>query len=511
MKIFTLYLRAIRYILILILNLLSFTSFATINLQTGEFSINIREYTGMIRFYIGTQTHRGILGKKWLTVYDNTLKHRGDTNMLYLFDAVIDKTFKFERNADGGWLSKVGTLTETDSEYRWKYKERQYVFNKEGLLVEYHKDAYVWFKVEYDESNHISKLNTYEGKIYTFETNEKGMITHQRLEGVPAHKVFSDYTYKDDYLIKVVCEDGVNDYTYDDEHYLTYSSFVSKPPLRITYEKFDGVNHVSKVVYRDTYETYKYTMLSNTTSEKHFTVDIEKGSLIDKDAENKETGTNKRARRYSKVTYKRNEFNEVYEDGEYKFTQRIRRYRDKDNKFVFDQINASKHIIQSVKRRDGTKTFANNEKGKVIREETDRNVINLTYNDANKVTYYHYQSKELPEYETWTRYSYNTNNQLIDAENNKGQVMSIQHNSHGDISTVRTNKDTVDFTYNMQGKVTRISIQGVGAINVKYDIHGKQVSSKSELGSGESIGKKMYEISKSMTKLLNKQGVSLPF
>lgn len=468
---------------------ISFSGFATVNLQTGVYSLNIHDFTGMERHYRGDETHSGIMGKKWMTVYDTRLKFKEDTNILYMFDGAISRYHIFEKNISGNWQAKTGTFSETDSGYQYNYKDRIYKFNDKGLLTEFHKNAYVWFKISYDKDEHISRLTTYEGIDYLVETNTDGMIIKLRPSETSIAVVEISYSYNDGYLHTVKDVTGVNNYKYDENNLLTYASFVSKPPIYIDYVKFESDKYVSKVSHRDTYEKYNFKKIVRNDRENHFTVDIEEGMKGKKDV------------------YKiRHEFNEVYKNGKYQYTKRVRRYRN--DYMFFEQVNNSNGLKQSLFRQGVTTKYMYGSNNKVIRQETPDYITTYTYNEADDITYFSLQVIDNSKPEIWSRFSYNNEGELILAENSEGKILSIQHDSNGNIISLRTDDKLLHFTYNDHGMYEKITVEGVGSIKITYDIHGDMSKNISDRDDYE-VAKKITEVVSEMMTILGKSGISI--
>ena len=456
----------IKLSLLFILCLFSLNSVATVNKQTGEYSLFIDDFIGVQRGYHGNKNYEGVFGKKWFAVYDVRLDDRNEENVMYMFDAPLSRYHKFVKNNAGNWEAKAGKFIETEKGFRYEHKKRRYEFNAKGYLTRFRKNTYIWFNVEYDENNHMSRLVTYDGNDYLIDTNDDGRITHFRYNKTENKDIYITYSYNDKgLLIGLVDHTGINEYRYDEDSHLTYASFVSKPPIFINYQEFDGLKHVSKVSWKNTHKSYDYKMLSDSFNEKKYMVAFKKV-----DAHGDETKS---------IDYK---FNEVYKDGEYAFTKRIQRFRK--GTLVYDQTNVSSGIIDEVKKRSGiTKYFYQGKR--IIRKDMPNKIISKTYNDAGKVTYFEIKQKFNPDEVKWSRFSYDSENKLIYVENDKGQTINIQHNNEGDISVLSTKEHTLYVSHNDHGKVSHINIPNVGGISLIYDIHGGFQFSTPDSGSRE--------------------------
>lgn len=115
----------------------------------------------------------------------------------------------------GGWQGSVGELVETGDGYIWNYKKETFVFNHQGLLVEYVDDGKI-NKLEYDDLGHLSRFVTYEAMDYFVDTDNEGRVLRFPLNGVSSE---NDVVYRYEEGLITYSADAVSavEYRYIDD------------------------------------------------------------------------------------------------------------------------------------------------------------------------------------------------------------------------------------------------------------------------------------------------------
>lgn len=446
-------------ILLCFLFTVSSQSYASVDLRTGLFSLSTSDIDGMEREYISSDTTNGLFGEKWKTVYDNRIEYSKEKGVLSIYEAIINKHHKFTLDEDGSWQGSAGVIAELDSGFIWDYNEHKYVFNPQGLLVEYRVNDGLGYHVGYDESGHINKISDSSTNEYTVNTDEEGRVSRITSLRTDEPEDIS-YSYQNN-LLSNVLELGFEGkkvstgYQYNDDHYLTRINDIHGQDTLIEYTSYDGHVRVSEVNEADVKQKYTFEMLSDSNNEKHYTVSVDNTFY----GENNKT---------------RYEYLDVYGNAVFLFTKEYKEYDDE--KLVESSRYLNKCLPTYIfKRGKETKTNYDGD-GHIVRKETDIGVVDYTYNDNGKIIFINRTLKDSPESVRWTRYSYNDKNQLVGSENSEEKSLGLEYDRDENIIVMRTKEKTLFISYNAYKKPSKITAVGLGTINVTYDPAGEIAS-----------------------------------
>jgi len=446
---------------LLFCSLFSTMSFASVDIRMGSFSYVTTDIDGMERTYSDIFTSKGLFGEKWKTVYDNRLQIDKKENILTVFDAVADKYYKFIINRDGAWQGTSGTMSTISNNYTWEFKDSQYIFNGQGLLIEYHINEYEFYALKYNKDGHIRYFVTYDNDEYDVNTNSEGnIVSFTRMNADSIDLI--EYDYQDGLLVNVIEKNNdenpvTTEYKYNYDGYLKFINDGSNYISEISYETYDGKVRVNKYKDYSSITYYEYKLISDDLREKH----------------------------YSVITYKKHSSNEhkktfeyidVYQDGMFAYTKNFKKYIN--NKLVYDGKYINKCKPSSIVKNGYETTYA--------------------YNAIGKITYVHRVLKDSSEAEFWAHYSYNIKNNLTSASNSDGLTINLQYDDNENIIVMSTKDKTIYISYNHFKKPITITINGVGTVNVTYDEHG-DISS---VDSGDAGHKLALEITQAFQVML---------
>lgn len=127
-----------------------------------------------------------------------------------------------------------------------------------------------------------------------------------------------------------------------------------------------------------------------------------------------------------------------------------------------------------IKKGKHHASFKYNKSGLLTRKISSRDGrVELEYNNKYK------KVSKVVKGENWTKFWYNSNKKLRRAENNKGQKVNLSYDIKNQMKKVillnkkSKKKQTLLFTPNPDGKPGRITMIGVGSINIAYDDYGQ--------------------------------------
>ena len=467
-----------RHIVLVITFLFAFSinCYAGVDKKTGTMSYLDTDFEGVTRYYRNGDTVSGLFGSGWVSVYDNSLEI-SNSDTLFVFDAPAGKYYEFELDIDDLWQGTKGSIIESPEGLTWSYQDASYTFNSQGLLVGYINSEHDKYSLKYDQSGRVESFTAHGTSVYSVTTNDDGTISRLSLND-ESELVEFIYSYKEGRLSSFVSPYSSIEYRYDDNGYIVYIADDNFEPILIGYQEFDNVIRVVSYNQGDDKETYRYEILSDTGDEKVFAVDYEVEQYGD--------------------NYKfRNEYYDVYTNGEFSYSKRIKKYQQ--GKLVFDATYLNQCFPRSITNRGEKTDFTYNASGLVTRKDSHDAIIEYTYNDNNKITYYQYTSKNEPENNRWVFFTYNDDNELVEAKNNQGKLVLFQYDNHRHITDMSVDDEILHFTYNDMDKPVRIEVLGLGALNVLYDEYGEVDKVEAE-GSSHSLALK---VTSSFTKMLD--------
>jgi len=442
---------------------ISFNSFADIDIRTGAYSISVQDIEGIDRKYSVTEIHKGIFGQKWMAVYDNRVEYSKENGVLFVFDAIENLYYKFKIDSDKLWYGTAGDITEVQNQFIWDYKERKYTFNEQGRLVEYAIDEYRNYTIEYDERSHINRFSNYAGANYEVNTLDDGtVVSFINVESLEPN--VTEYAYQDGLLISVnknmdTDKSLTSEYSYNDNHFLTSVISSHGDNATINYQGYGNQFRVSELIEGNYISTYRYELLNNSDNEKHFSITV-----------NKKIHDEKYSNRY--------EYVDVYNEGSFVYTKQFKEYEN--NILISDTKYKNKCSPYSI-IRNGKKTLITyNTDGRVSIRETDIGILSYTYNKNGKITYVNRALKDDPGNIKWTKYGYNNNNLLISSENSDGVTLALEYDNNKNITVMHSKDKTLYVSYNDYNKPSKITVAGIGSVEVIYDMHGEIETFKSD-------------------------------
>lgn len=444
----------------LFLFVFSVNSYADVDRKSGLLSYSDYDFDDLTRYYKNGDTESGLFGMGWKTVYDNRMEI-SNNGVLFVLDSPAGKYYEFELDEDNLWQGSKGSVTETPAGYIWSYKDASYVFNGQGWLVEYINSYNDKSTLEYDDSGSVNRFTSHGMSVQSVKTNDEGAISRLVMKDGSDTVEFS-YSYKNGRLQSLKSPSGEVEYRYDDDGYIVYAGYYEDEPLHIIYLEFDNKKRVASYIQGEDKELYRYEMLSESANEKSYAVDYEENLF----------GENR---------HYRNEYYDVYVYGEFSHSKQIKKYRQ--GELIFDATYLNQCFPNSITRFDEKTDFTYDDSGRVIRKDSHDAIFEYAYNEINKLSYYQYTSKNNPENNSWTFFTYNNNKKLVEAKNSEGMYLLLQYDEDNRIVDMKVDDDILKFTYNAMGKPVRTEVLGVGVLNVSYDERGEVESVETEGGS----------------------------
>ncbi|RDH84082.1 MAG: hypothetical protein DIZ80_08080 [endosymbiont of Galathealinum brachiosum] len=461
----------------------SFTVSADVDRRTGVFTLENSDFYGMERVYSSDNADSGLFGFGWVSVYDSRIDISDE--YLNVFSATSRTFHNFMRNEDGEWEGKTGEIVETDNRYIWSYENKIFVFNNQGLVAEYISDDNRYL-LEYDKNGFLTRFVSNEEDDYQVITDDSGRV--QRFVNRDASDADDiDYTYNNGLLKSVTNGFSGVHYRYVDDGFLSRIEYSDDETMEISYQEFDGLLRVEKYIQGDSKESYKYEMISESEGVKSFSVDYTLSEGED-------------------TLHYRVEYEDIYIDDEYAYTRHLKKY--KQGELISEYRHMSRCSPISIMRYGRTTKFAYDEYDRIVYKESENSILEYIYNDINKLAYFQSTSKHGQESKKWIHFSYNENEDLVEAENSDGLHLLLQYDDRHHIVNMRTSETTIFFTYNDFHKPVRIEVEGKGALIVVYDQNGEIESVDTE-GKGHSLALTITRTFQQMLSMLKPANIEL--
>ncbi|MBL6989282.1 MAG: RHS repeat protein [Bacteriovoracaceae bacterium] len=534
----------------LILVLLSFNTYAGVNLKNGNFYISYTDIVvpggghdlEIVRTYNSKSTDNGFFGIGWGTAYETYLVPAADGSVVVHENgagALTRFTPKVAVNAEAAAKKIVDAMRKrsalsqkaandlikklkNDAELRQAYARRFEVkarlaagtvlySNTRGLqqlhvVKSGYKRVYNDGKEEYfSKVGKLTKIKDKNGYTLKFVYNKDGNL--KAIKDSQSKQLFFSwypdkkvkeiwsagdkktfYTYKGHNLVQSKDVAGnIFKYTYDNNHNMTQIAYTDYSKMSIKYTR--KTQFVEKVTSRNGESTeYKYDQ-NPKNPEFHYWTKVTK-----KTKDGKAVSSN----RYEYEIKTR-------PDGS-QYTYRIATQVNEINtETIYSECCG---LPLKITRGKHVTNFEYNSKGLLTKKTSTKGTfVQLDYHKKlNKIT-------KVVNNDGWTSFSYDKKGNLSKAVNSGGKSVLLIYDRRGritkmvDYAKAAKKKRTLSFTYNALGKPVEIAMSKVGKINVAYDNYGeiKKVESKA----GHKMALQVTQAFQSLLAIVKPAGVNL--
>ncbi len=539
------------------------TLFAGVNLKNGNFYISYEDhsfssgfliYEEILRTYNSKSTHTGLFGYGWGSAFETRLnaypdatvkitEHGGGGKTFFisslpsgelldfmvdsLIDAMIEngeldndmqkiskertklknnielRTQKWDKYVNKGILTYMKnfpdgvvwesymrgneTLTFTNGQFIRK-KDKVSTFNMEGQLIKVEDKDGFYSELEY-KNDFLSRINNSDGSTIDFQVNKNGQVLKITSRGETDGEVWegvSRYEYDGLNLVESVdVGDNLYRFTYDESHNMTSIKYEDHTSMNMEY--YPSNMFIKSVTSRDgEKKEYKYNVFYN-----------EDGS-VNKD----QYGTY--------VTTEGWDGKPVTNYYEYKIDTKTS--GDRYNSQIITEINGIRTITKydglcespiEISRGNQKTEFEYNNRCLLISKLSNTGVdVKIEYHPTLEKIIKVNDNGQL------TNFEYNNKGDLIFAEKPKEELsVRLTYNPNGSIKTMKQNNDLMLFEYNSNKKPIRITLEGIGEINVEYNEYGEMM--KVESPDGHDMAIKVTTLFQKLLSLIKPANVNL--
>lgn len=390
-------------------------------LQRSDISVPGGNPLKFSRFYNSRDYYQGILGSNWHNSFDFKLKNNNEKIRITYNDGHIED---FTLNSDGTYSSMVGKydklMKNNDGTFTLKTKDNtSYYFDEDGKII----------AIEDIDGN--KNILTYDSDNLVKVENSSGYLSFEYAENLISKVTDStgrtvEYGYTGNNLTSIKDVDGnTSKYEYDDNNRII--KIIDALNIVTLENVYDSKGRVIQQIMADGSEcSFSYDDDANTT-----------------------TYTDGNG---SKVTYKRDNSDRVYESD----------YENGSQKITFNDNN---QIIEFTDKNGNTYSYEYDDNGNATKE-TDPlgNVKEYTYDSNNKVTSIKNADGSI------YNYTYDSKGNMLTATDPLGRAVSMEYNSSGlPVKLIQPNSAFTNVQYDDNGNPIVITDAEGNVTTYSYD------------------------------------------
>ncbi|MEM7068365.1 MAG: DUF6531 domain-containing protein [Pseudomonadota bacterium] len=383
--------------------------------------------------------------------------------------------------------SGFGSIIKTKTGYTRRTSDTFERFDRDGYLVEWRRAKDNYYVIVRDSKKNILQITDHSGAEYNFESNDNGQVVRISHKD---HEVF--YKYDGKALVQASDIAGnIFKYSYDDKYNMTEILYVDGRNFTIKYE--EETSYVSEIKNKDdTVVLYEYGDIESNDEavvDHYFTRVIDKVSKEDEEPSRE---------RYYEYQIKSDDSGQQYNS---KIVTEIDGYRQET------QYNECKLPIRIIRGQRETE-FGYDGQCRLTFKSNGYEEQWLEYDKrSGKISLIRQVDVDSRQEEA-TRFEYDVAGQLIAASASDGRKVSMVYNSDDQIVQLTDeNNQVLHFEYGALNKPVKISIEGVGSIDVTYDSSGEIESVNSE--TGHKMALQVTQAMQSLLALVKPAGVDL--
>jgi hypothetical protein len=382
---------------------------------------------------------------------------------------LVSKNFGFEvitKTADGYTSDKGGTKR---------------FYNNDGQLIkEIQNGSYkqlssaAHIELFYNGNKQLVQIKNNVGSMLQFQYNDDGLV--KRIISSGFKKDTIGYRYQNGALVKVISKKGSYDYQYNYNNQLILIKH-DEDSTAIVYE-FDSEKR-TRLMVKNEKDSTVYQYVKEPVTENEFKIEGVSSTYKPKynyydDDEEKEKKTGKELYELKRSIFYITNLSEGFQYN-YRTINTTRGVTE-------DSYNNEEGYPDKIIKGYDTTTFVYNRFGEVTLKNNSKKREEVKYDPAcAKISEYYKMDKE-NNTSFWTKFTYNSNCDLVTAENSAQLKVKLDYDSAGKISAFHdlSSNKVLYFKYNSYGKPIEISLPGEGSIEVTYDENGeiKKVDSK---------------------------------